>query len=365
VNSAEARARVSCILRASRRIQDPSDVLGQEARRRLPEDTGLTGQSIALALTEHFETNPSEAAIEALLASTSSAPVCHVTLSANVFIAPLRALALAVATSERVYVRPSRRDPVMTELLVRALAEDPMFAAANGTLEMVEMVRPEPGHELHLYGSDENLAAIMSTLPEGVIVRAHGSGIGLAIVSASDDLESAADFIARDVGVFDQRGCLSPRFVFVEGPSIRGESFAAALHRSLRSFSEKYPRGPIDSALLSEIVHYRATIEAIGTYWEGPSHAVAFDPAPRALLLPPAARIVHVVATAESDPQKLLAPWLRYVTTVGANSESGLAQRMKEWLPRSRFSPLGFMQRPPLDGPVDRRTDATRTSSWH
>jgi len=364
VNSAQARARVNCLVRAGRRIQDPADVLGQEARRRLPEVTGLTGQSIELALQEHFETFPTDESIDSLLASTSKAPVCHVTLSANVFLAPLRALALAVATSEIVHVRPSRRDPVVTELLVRALAEDPDFAANGGSLQLVEMVCPEPGHELHLYGSDENLAAIMSTLPEGVIVRAHGSGLALAIVSTADDLEEAAEALARDIGVFDQRGCLSPRFVFVEGSAIRAESFGATLHRALLRFSEKYPRGALDVGLQSEMAQYRATIESIGTYWEGPSHAVGFAPNPRALALPPAARIVQIVASDEGDPEQLLAPWIRYVTAVGTNSETGLSQKMKEWLPQVRWSRLGFMQRPPLDGPVDQRTRATKTACW-
>lgn len=364
MNTARSRARVACLVRAARRIQDPTDPLGQDARRRLLEVTGLTGQSIELALQQHFETNPTDADIDALLASTSSAPVCHVSLSANVFLASLRALALAVATSEVVYVRSSRRDPVVTDLLLRALAEDPEFAANAKSLELVEMVCPEPGHELHLYGSDENLAAIMSTLPEGVIVRAHGSGIGLAIVSAGIDLAEAAEAIARDVGVFDQRGCLSPRFVFVEGNAIRAESFGAVQHRALLRYSEKYPRGCIDAGLQSEIVQYRATIESIGTYWEGPSHAVGFDPHPRAFVLPPPARIVHIVATDECDVERLLAPWIRYVTTVGTNAENGLAQKMKEWLPQVRWSRLGSMQRPPLDGPVDQRTQATKTSSW-
>jgi hypothetical protein len=364
VNTFRARARVISLVRAGRRIQDPTDILGREARRRLPEVTGLPEQSIELALQEHFETNPAEESIDRLLASTSNAPVCHVTLSANVFLAPLRALALAVATSEIVHVRPSRRDPVMTELLVRALAEDPDFVANGGSLQLVEMVCPEPGHELHLYGSDENLAAIMATLPEGVIVRAHGSGLGLAIVTAEDELEEAAEALARDIGVFDQRGCLSPRFIFVEGSAIRAESFGAAQHRALLHFSEKYPRGALDAGLSSEIAQYRATIESIGTYWEGPSHAVGFAPNPRALVLPPPARIVQIVATDECDPERLLAPWIRYLTTVGTNTEDGLVQKMKEWLPRVRWSRLGFMQRPPLDGPVDQRTQATKTTCW-
>jgi hypothetical protein len=334
--------------------------LGKEARARLPEVTGLTHESIELALTEHFETQPSSADIEALLASTTRAPVCHVVMSANVFTAPLRALALAVATSERVFVRPSRRDPIITELLVRALGEDAAFASSAGDIQIVEMVRPASGDELHVYGSDESIAAIMADLSEGVLVRAHGTGIGIAVLGKGAQIDEAAEAISRDVGVFDQRGCLSPRFVFVEGYAWQAEQFSTKLDEALTRFSKRYPRGLVDAGLQSEISRYRATMEAIGSYWEGSSHGVGLDLAPRALILPPAARIVHVVWVNEENARKLIEPWSRYVTALGVDGESDLGRKMHEWLPQARWGLWGFMQRPPLDGPVDRRTVALR-----
>lgn len=367
MNADRARARVECVVRAARRIQDPADVLGLEARARLPEVTGLTRESIELALAEHFETQPTAAEIESLLQSTTSAPVCHVIMSANVFTAPLRALALAIATSERVFVRASRRDPVVTELLVRVLSEDAEFAAYGGALQIVEMVRPGPGDELHVYGSDESIAAMTADLPEGVIVRAHGTGIGIAIVGDGDyvALGDAAEQLARDVGVFDQRGCLSPRFVFVEGDDWRAERFSMELDEALTHFSERYPRGVMDSGLQVEISRYRATMEAIGFYWEGSAHGVGLDLSPRALVLPPAARIVHVVAVNDDNARTLLEPWIRYVTAVGIVDEGDLVREMREWLPQARWDLLGFMQRPPLDGPVDGRTVAARVRVRH
>ncbi|MBK9261546.1 MAG: proline dehydrogenase [Polyangiaceae bacterium] len=351
-----ARARVWCVIRAARRIQDSSDVLGQEARARLPSVTSLSSESIELALREHLETRPTEAELDALLASTTEAPVCHVVLSANVFTAPLRALALAVATSERVYVRPSRRDPVVTELLVKALADDPEFALHGGHVEIVESIRPEPLHELHLYGSDESIASITAGLPPGVVVRAHGTGIGIAVIGASVDIGSAANALARDVVVFDQRGCLSPRFAFVEGDAVRAEVFALALHEALGRLAERYPRGVMDSGLQAEMAQYRATMQAIGSYWSHSSHAVGLDPAPRALVLPPAARFVHVVPANVQNIEALLSPWIRYVTAAGMDDEGELASAILKLVPNARVSRLGCMQRPLLDGPVDRRT---------
>lgn len=360
MNVDRARARVWSVIRAARRIQDPADVLGQEARARLVDVTGLTRESIELALVDHFETNPTDAEIESLLASTTHAPACHIVLSANVFTAPLRAFALAVATSEQVFLRPSRRDPVVTELLVRALSEDAEFSSSGSVLKMVEAIRPESGDEVHLYGSDESITSITTGLPEGVVVRAHGTGMGIAVIGPDLDIDSAADAVARDVVPFDQRGCLSPRFVFVEGDALRAETFALALHASLAAYSERIPRGLVDAGLQAEISQYRATMEAIGSYWFGPSYGVGFDATPRALVLPPAARIVHVVVMDAQHMPTLLAPWIRHVTAVGVDDEGHLAAATMKSVPDARRSPLGRMQRPLLDGPVDARTKSNR-----
>lgn len=350
-----ARARVWCVVRAARRVQDASDELGKDARARLPHVTGLTDESIELALRDHFETHPTDEEIDALVSSTTHAVACHIVLSANVFTAPLRALALGVATSERVIVRPSRRDPVVTELLVRALAGDAEFAAQGGTIEMVERVRPESSHALHVYGSDDSIEAITKGLPLGVVVRAHGTGFGVAVVGVDVDVDHVAEALSRDVVVFDQRGCLSPRIAFVEGDALRAEKFALALHEAFASWSERCPRGVMDAGLLGEISQYCATMQAIGSYWFGRSHAVGLDPAPRALVLAPAARIVHVVPANASNVATLVAPWIRYVTAVGTNDDQGLSAAILRMAPLARVSRLGFMQRPRFDGPVDRR----------
>jgi hypothetical protein len=43
------------------------------------------------------------------------------------------------------------------------------------------------------------------------------------------------------------------------------------------------------------------------------------------------------------------------ITTVGIAGEPILQQRARDCLPGARIAALGTMQRPPFDGPVDRR----------
>jgi hypothetical protein len=348
-----ALARVLRVVAAGRRAADPVDSLGRAARAGLVATSGLSPEGVELALTKHLETDPAPAELDALVAGNGAAPRCHVVLAANVCTAALRAVAVAVATAPVVLVRPSRRDPTLAVLLVEVLAADRDFVAASGSIARVEEATAQPGDELHVYGADETVRALASAAPSGVVVRGHGTGLGVAVVGARSSIEEAAAAIASDVVPFDQRGCLSPRAVLVEGDAARAELVASALHEALDDLSKRVPRGPLDPEERAAVANYRASLEAVGAVWEGRDHLIGLDPAPRALVLPPPARVVHVVPA--GAPASLLAPWARYVTCIGADREGELAAAVRSLAPRARVALLGEMQRPPLDGPVDRR----------
>ncbi len=348
--------RVERVVAAGRRVADPGDPLGAEARRRLPGVSGLSPEGVELALADHLEVCPTADDLAALVGGAGSAPACHVVLSANVCVAALRAFAVAVATSEAVRVRPSRRDPVLAEILAAALAEDARFAAAGGLVAIVAEVAPRPGDELHVYGSDATVAALRPSVAAGVVVRGHGTGLGLAVIGAGCDLGGAAAALARDVVAFDQRGCLSPRVALVEGCAARAESFAVALDRELAAWGDRVPRGAMALEAVAEVALYRSAIEAIGTFHAGRAHAVGVDPSPRAIVLAPADRVVHVVAAEAADAARLVGPWAPLVAALGADDLAApLARAVAGITPGARRSALGSMQRPPLDGPVDRR----------
>ena len=326
------------------RVADRDDRLGKEARRDLALTSGLAREGIELALTEHLEVAITADNLVSLLAAVEEAPRCHVILAANVCTAALRAIALALAAAPVVTIRPSRRDPGLAPILARELG-----------IAIAEAVIPAPGDALHIYGSDATIAAVRASAAPGVLVQGHGTGLGIAIVSARVDLEGAARSLAADVIPFDQRGCLSPRFTLVEGDADRAAAFAAALHGALRDLGERVPRGPLDEATSAAIALHGAAIDAVGERFTGPHHVVGLDPSPRTLPLPPAARVVHVVPARALDAERLLGPWARFVTTVGHAGPGALLDAALALTPDARLASLGRMQRPPLDGPVDRR----------
>jgi Acyl-CoA reductase (LuxC) len=352
---ARRRARLARVVALGARIASPADPLAEETRRALLASSGLSPEGVALALARSLDVEVSEADLDALLASSGSAPRCYVLLSANVCTAALRAVALAVATAPRVVVRPSRRDPALARILARELSADEAFRAEAGEILLAEELTPAPGDELHLYGSDATLADVRGRAPAGVVIRAHGSGFGLALIGTGAELTRAARDLAADVVLFDQRGCLSPRAALVEGGAARAVAFAEALHEALEREGEHVPRGPQGDEVRAEIALYAAAIDAVGQSFPGPHHLVGVDLAPRALALPPPARVVHVAPASAAAATALVAPFARHVTALGSAGPSAIDAAVAPIIPFARRSPLGAMQRPPLDGPVDRR----------
>lgn len=350
-----ARERILAVVELARRLTDPRDPLGREARAVLAKTSGLSDAGVELALSEHIEAPPSPEELALLEASLGQAARCHVVLAANVCTAAIRSLALAVGTSPEVTVRPSTRDPGLGPLLARELMANDRFRGANGTVMVVESIDPGAGDEVHAYGSDASLAEIAASLPERVVFRGHGTGLGLAFIGRSSDLVGAAQLLARDVIVFNQRGCLSPRLAIVSGEAERGRLFAGALASALGDLAARVPRGPLDARTASELATFRSLVDGLGERYENHDCLVAFFPDAPPLPLPPAARVAAVAsAPDETSCARLIAPYRELLTAVGV-SESDDAARPLVALGSVRFSELGKMQRPPLDGPVDRR----------
>jgi len=346
----ERKRRVNGVLSAASRLADPGDPLGREARARLPAVTGLSPQGVQLGLVRHVETAVSDGEMKLLLSRAGTAPHVHVVLSANVFVGAVRALAIAVAAAPRVSVRSSRREAVMADLLVRALAEG---EGPSAGVDVVGAVDPKPGDAVHVYGRRESIDAVARAAPAGVRVRGHGPGFGIAILDSDG---GAAERLSWDVVPFDQRGCLSPRIVIFCGPSGPAKAFCMRLAAELGAREADVPRGRLDEEEIASATLYRETMRAAGYHIDGDSFAIGFDPSPRQLLLPPTGRHVHVAcAGSPGDVTALLEPFRSGITAIGALGRGPAVQAAIALAPRARSPALGQMQRPPLDGPIDLR----------
>ena len=337
--------RLSRLLSAARRIADPRDEIGRAARAELIRSSGLSPEGVELAFRRSWEADADPGGLEPLRGELSKAAAVHVLLSANVFTGALRAIAIALLQSRRVLVRASRREPA----LPRSLHE-----AGAACFELVSELAPQPGDHVWAYASDETLASLRSTLPEGVVLHAHGSGIGIAVVqgTSSAELRDAAARLAEDVIVFDQRGCLSPRIAFVESGQGAARELAHCLAERLGGLEQRVPLGRLSPGEAAAVTRFRDSALYAGELLEAGRGFVGFGCA--AVLLPPIGRNLQLhVAPNLPDLLRELAP---LVTCVGVEREDR-ALALTQILPGARIARLGAMQSPPLDGPVDRRAD--------
>ena len=366
----QARARVLRLLDATRRAVAPGFVRDGLVQR-LEQTTGLSRANIEAALDECLELEPGDRELEALLAGVVPAPRAHVILPSNVFVAAHRALALALAASPQVRVKPSRREPAFCEAV---------YAQAPELFELVTELAAAPGEHVFAYGSDLTLDGLRRSLPAGAVLHAHGSGFGVAVVelapgadaggepapSENVSLDAAARAIARDTARFDQRGCLSPRFVLALGDPGAAPAFAERLAASMAELERELPVGSLDAGERAEARWWLECTVCFGRAWPAGSGWVTLrepgvtssplEHTPReqlaALEVPPAGRHLEIIPVAQLDRAiDALAPWL---TSVGCSSMS-LARRLASRFSHVRVTSLGRMQRPAFDGPVDRR----------
>ena len=347
------RARLEPLFASARSLADAASERGKQARERLAASSGLSPQGVDFALLRCLETAPDEAEIATLIRATPSAQVAHVLLSANVFVAAHRAIAIALAASEQVRVRASRREPEMAELLL---------AGAPGSFQLVDELSPRPGDRLWAYGSDQTMDEVAVTLPAGVALHAHGSGFGVAVLAGThsdSELSALLRALAEDIVLFDQRGCLSPRVVLLQAePAVAGglaRELARELAHALAELEQRVPRGQLTVQELSEIAKYRDTAHFTGEVLEaGPGFVTLADTTHAdSWLIPPTGRNIHVLTTpnalATLDRHRPL------LTSCAFAGDPTVREALRRGLPGARLCRFGEMQRPPFDGPVDRR----------
>lgn len=324
----DVRALVAAAARVAR---DPTIVA------RLVASTGLSRENVELGLSRHLETDATDEEIAALVASAGRAESVHVILSASVFVAPLRAIAIAFAASDRVTVRPSRREPVFATALVGELGD-----------ARVTIGEARAPARIDVYGRDETIARVRAANP-GAVVRGHGAGMGVAVVTG--DLARAAEALAEDVTAFDQRGCLSPRVAFVRD----ARAFGRTLFDALEARGKRVPRGPLGQDERQELARWSATVAYGGEIHRGDSCAVGVLDSPA---IPPTGRhvLVRPLASASALPAAL-GELARWVIAVGSDLAPA---ELRPFAPaHARVSALGAMQRPPFDGPVDLRDESS------
>jgi hypothetical protein len=236
---------------------------------------------------------------------------------------------------------------------------DLLAQAAPGQFHLVQELRPSPGDHCWAYGHDESLRQFRVSLTRNVVLHIHGSGYGVVVVSDTElgdeqSTQQIARAIVEDVVPFEQRGCLSPRVVLVQGNPEVARPLWKAVAEEMVKREVQIPVGDISREERAEIARYRDTLCMVGEVLNAGKGLVSLETQRSPWILPPIGRILHIRSTKDSIEDAL--PHAAKLTTIGISStETSKASRLQTVFPNARIAKLGQMQRPRLDGPVDLR----------
>lgn len=284
------------------------------------------------------------AALAALVAEDLAGKHVRVVLGASVATAPLRAVALPwLRGASSLALKPSRHQPAFAALL-RQHFDVPW--------------RAHDDHADHVvaHGRDETLATIRAALPAATTFEGRGHGFALSVVRTAD-LADAASAVAADVAWYDQRGCLSPRAVLVDGDAAR---FAELLADALAVRARELPPGPMDAGLAAAVMQWQGVKAATAEgFWRVDGGCVALTDG--LVLDTPGARNVTVCAVPAGGLAAAMGAEAPWVTALGVAGETDGIDAIAGFA--GRVCAAGTLQDPPLDGPEDVRAQGKMSRS--
>jgi hypothetical protein len=208
----------------------------------------------------------------------------------------------------------------------------------------------------------------VDSLSRSANVIGFGSRVSGALLSrealAADAIDAVSGALARDITLFEQRGCLSPHHVFVESAGgIEAHQFADRLALSLEQLARRLPPPPaIDlgaaAAIRStrEAARWRKLGGSAVDLWERNQFAwsVIYD-STCAFRISPLYRTVFVTPVGHlADFTARLEPVSGHLEAFAVADPSARLEDERAWLRKagvSYFAAPGMMQSPPLDWP--------------
>lgn len=285
-------------------------------------------------------------------------PPVLVVLAGNVPGLAVQPLLPALALGRRVVLKSSSAEPFFAPAFVAALAgREPGVADLvtattwRGGDEAVEAPLLAECDPVLAYGDAPAIAALERRAAGRVI--AYGPKTSLAVVGPGADPAAVARGLARDVALFDQRGCLSIAAVYVQGDERRAEAVATALAAELARLAGLWPPGPATAGELAAVRHARDEAAMAGARLlplEPTAGSVILDPRP-AFRPTPGRRTVRIHSLADPlNLPRLLAPWagrLQGLALAGlpAAADADLRAALTP-LGLSRFAAPGRLQHP-------------------
>lgn len=300
-------------------------------------------------------------------------------LAANVPGLVLQPLVACLALRRTVLVKTSSREPHFTPAFVAALARrEPLVGEgiavitwSGGDRQLEEVVSADVDR-IVAYGDDSTLADLDERAGDKLV--AFGSAASLAVLGSVEeqDLATVTRALARDVVLFEQRGCLSLQAIYIGAGGDGGSSdMAAALARSLAEAlvdaAERWPPcepAPAAAAAVRQARQEAAFLGCCVIELELPRGTIIVDPRPGFRPSPGLRTVrIHPISSLDALPAILAPVRGRLQGAVLIGSEARALRPALARLGVSRFCEPGQLQSPAAtwnNGGVDLLTTLSR-----
>ncbi|MDT8435724.1 MAG: acyl-CoA reductase [Gemmatimonadota bacterium] len=389
--------------RAAGRLADPGDPAGREAADVLGRELGWSAAASGRTLRDMAEVWRRDALADLLERELGDpavldafrpdpdrpgrrrralgAPLQFLVLSGNVPGVGVTALLRGLLARSGLLARVSAREPGLPALFARLLAqEDPLLGRtvavtwwpADEAAPAWEAWSARAGTVV-VYGGAEAVAGVRARVGAAADLLVYGPRTGIAVL-LPDAPPGTAAALARDVCAYEQRGCVSPRLVFVVG----GDALdaGAAVAEALAAEAARRPPPPLSSDEAVRIRAVRAEAEFAGlaqgaspgrvfgpedlswTVLAGGEPGIASTALPRTVWVHAVPDVAALLA--------LLAPLERRIQAIGTAGDRGLAELAEgaAALGTSRVAPLGRLAWPPADWRHEGKHQILPLLSW-
>ena len=294
------RARVEALGTVGRRFLDPSDPLRQAALELLPRTAGLSDAMAEAVLDgmardwvperlgrlarEELGDPPTlgrflPGAGRSVMAVAPRLVVQF--LAGSVPGVGATALIRSLLLGAPTLLKPGLGDVVLPVLFANALREvAPRLADRLAVVywpggdEGVEPAALARAEVVVAYGNDSAVGSLRRRTPVAArfVAYPHREGVGVVgsdALASGPSATAVASSVARAVALFDQRGCVSTRVVWVEdtGSSVSPGAFARMIADGLGELEGGLPSGPLDRLERSGVHQVRGTAEMLSSGW--------------------------------------------------------------------------------------------------
>lgn len=256
-------------------FRDPFSAESEAIRPALARFSGLSPRGLEGALEAVLGGVDRPAAKSLFAAACDSGPghaesggLVAVFLAGNLPALAVQPLLPALAVRRPILLKSPSAEPLFGPAFVRALSRaepslEPALAAItwSGGDPALEAPILDRAATVLAYGEQDAVDSVASRARGATV--AYGPKTSLAVVGADADLDSATAGLARDIALFDQRGCLSVQAVYTDGDA-RG--LASALSAALTEQAARWPAGPLDPVAIAGVQQLRLDARLRGLF---------------------------------------------------------------------------------------------------